>query len=116
MPHSLQVFGLSTVSIAAENPEVNSRIIDNMMLIFIACTSTLVRLAIPHFDHSPPESGKAWIMSHHDDGQSCVPVQVLQNFADFASPFCIQVSRWFVCEENLRTIYQSPGNGHPLHF
>src|SRR6185369_10550992 len=79
-------------------------------------SSPLADSSVPHFELPVRLAGQFQIVRDHENGQSFVPAQVLQNPDDFRRPLRIEISRGFVGKEYFRRVYQRPRYGNSLHF
>jgi hypothetical protein len=55
-------------------------------------------------------------MGGHDDGPPQALVQLFDEAQDTAASFGVQVSGGFICQNQSRVVYESPGNSRALHL
>src|SRR5690349_4015915 len=55
-----------------------------------------------------------WFVGYKDNRNTLLVVEALENTHDFHARFTIQVSGWFVRQDNSRVVYQGTGNRYAL--
>ena len=73
-------------------------------------------MAVPHMDDAPTHGSRFRIMRNHNDCLMKSVIQLLEHVKDKSRVLGIEVSRWFVGENDPRIIHERASNCHALHL